>query len=48
MAKTQMYKSSSGSWIVRKVIKTTPTSEVATKRTFSSKKKATEYSKSNK
>jgi len=46
MAKTTLYQSSKGNWVVRKVIKSTPNSEIASKKMFSSKKKAMAYMKS--
>jgi len=45
MIKIKKYKSSSGKWIVRKIIKSTPSMEVATKKSFNTKKEAENWIK---
>jgi len=43
MVKLTIYQSSKGNWVVRKVIKATANSEIASKKIFSSRKKAIKY-----
>ena len=45
MARFEKYKSSSGKWIVRKILRSTPSGEVATKKSFNTKKSAEDWIK---
>jgi hypothetical protein len=48
MAKFEKYKSLSGKWIVRKILRSSPSGEVATKKSFNTKKSAEDWIKKQK
>ena len=47
MARYEKYKSSSGKWIVRKILISTPSGEVAIKKSFNTKKNTDDWIKIN-